>query len=71
MPDPAHPLTQTLGAPLPDEFGRLTEADLAELDRLLRTAVSARGERLGAAVESSLQLIPRLMRPAVKKALGL
>ncbi|MFC9436302.1 hypothetical protein [Nocardia sp. NPDC057030] len=71
MPDAAQPLIRTLGAPLPDEFDRLTDSDLAELDRLLRHAVTARGERLGAAVESSLQLIPRLLRPTVKRALGL
>ncbi|WP_069160885.1 hypothetical protein [Nocardia altamirensis] len=71
MPDAATPLIRTLGAPLPDEFDRLSAADLAELDRLLRAAQTARGQRLGAAVESSLQLIPRLMRPTVKKALGL
>lgn len=71
MPDAAKALIRTLGAALPDEFDRLTDSDLAELDRLLRNAVTARGERLGAAVESSLQLIPRLMRPTVKRALGL
>ncbi|MFX0576362.1 hypothetical protein [Nocardia nepalensis] len=71
MPDAASTLTRTLGAALPDEFGRLTDAELAELDRLLGAALTGRAERLDAATESSLQLIPRLMRPAVKKALGL
>ncbi len=33
MPDAAAPLIRTLGAPLPDEFDRLTDSDLAELDR--------------------------------------
>lgn len=71
MSDAAATLSRTLGAPLPEEFTALPEADLAALDRLLRTALDARADRLGTAVESSLGLIPRLMRPAVKKVLGL
>ncbi|MFI9508516.1 hypothetical protein [Nocardia sp. NPDC052566] len=71
MSDAARQLTATLDAPLPDEFDRLSEAELAELDRLLRTAREQRAQELGAAIDSSLQLVPRLMRPAVKKVLGL
>ncbi|KZM72552.1 hypothetical protein [Nocardia terpenica] len=67
----AEQLARTLRAPLPDAFTELTGAELAELDRLLRAAHTERAETLAAAVDSSLELIPRLMRPAVKKALGL
>ncbi|MFI5776300.1 hypothetical protein [Nocardia sp. NPDC051570] len=64
-------LTRTLGAPLPEEFTRLSDAELGELDRLLREAQIRRAKRLAAALDSSMDFIPRLMRPAVKKALGL
>ncbi|WP_194818553.1 hypothetical protein [Nocardia sp. XZ_19_385] len=71
MSDAAQTLAKTLGAPLPEEFDQLTEADLAALDGLLRSALAGRAARLESATETSLQLIPRLMRPAVKKVLGL
>ncbi len=64
-------LTRTLGAPLPEEFGSLSEAELTELDRLLRDAQTRRAKRLAGAIDSSMDLVPRLLRPAVKKALGL
>ncbi|MEV0248303.1 hypothetical protein AB0H76_17030 [Nocardia sp. NPDC050712] len=71
MSDAAQTLAKTLGAPLPAEFDSLTEADLTALDGLLRGALAGRAARLEAATETSLQLIPRLLRPAVKKVLGL
>ncbi|WP_225730101.1 MULTISPECIES: hypothetical protein [unclassified Nocardia] len=71
MSDAAELLSRTLSAPLPAEFDRLSEAELAQLDRLLRAAEQRRADRLGAAIDSGLRLIPRLMRPAVKRALGL
>ncbi|MEV6280062.1 hypothetical protein [Nocardia sp. NPDC051832] len=71
MSDAAQTLSKTLGAPLPEEFDRLTDADLTALDGLLREALTGRAQRLESATEASLQLIPRLLRPAVKKVLGL
>ncbi|GAB4585933.1 hypothetical protein [Nocardia sp. IFM 10818] len=71
MSDAAHQLSTTLQAPLPDAFHRLPDTDLAELDRLLRTALQRRADNLDAAIGTSLDFVPRLMRPAVKKALGL
>ncbi|MCM6772336.1 hypothetical protein NDR87_01390 [Nocardia sp. CDC159] len=67
----AESLTRTLGSPLPEEFTRLSDARLGELDRLLREAQARRAKRLATAIDSSFDVIPRLMRPAVKKALGL
>ncbi|MEV6769523.1 hypothetical protein AB0N05_12940 [Nocardia sp. NPDC051030] len=71
MSDAARQLAATLQAPLPEAFDRLSEADLAELDRLLNTALTQRAQNLDAAISTSLDFVPRLMRPAVKKALGL
>ncbi|QLY28539.1 hypothetical protein [Nocardia huaxiensis] len=71
MSDAARQLASTLQAPLPDAFHRLPDPDLTELDRLLKTAQRQRGDNLDAAIETSLDFVPRLMRPAVKKALGL
>lgn len=71
MSDAAHQLSATLRAPLPDAFDRLTDADHTELDRLLQHALDTRAANLDAAISSSLDFVPRLMRPAVKKALGL
>ncbi|MEV6067579.1 hypothetical protein AB0L82_13575 [Nocardia sp. NPDC052001] len=71
MSHAARQLADTLRAPLPADFDRLPETDLTELDRLLRAALTRRGDNLDAAIASSLDFVPRLMRPAVKKALGL
>ncbi|MBF6331286.1 hypothetical protein [Nocardia transvalensis] len=67
----AEVLARTLGAALPPEFATLSDAELAELDRLLRAAQARRSNNLAGAIDSSMDFIPRLMRPAVKKALGL
>ncbi|WP_306364224.1 hypothetical protein [Nocardia sp. CC227C] len=69
--DTAHQLGTTLRAPLPAAFDRLTDTELAELDRLLHDALRRRADNLDAAIDTSLDYVPRLMRPAVKKALGL
>ncbi|MEU8901709.1 hypothetical protein AB0C65_37985 [Nocardia sp. NPDC048505] len=71
MSDAAQTLSRTLDAPLPEGFERLSEADLVALDTLLRGALDGRAERLDTATETSLKLMPRLLRPAVKKVLGL
>ncbi|WP_405494716.1 hypothetical protein [Nocardia sp. NBC_00511] len=71
MSDAADQLTTTLRAPLPAAFDQLTDADHTELDRLLNAAMTRRADTIDAAVNTSLDFVPRLMRPAVKKALGL
>ncbi|GAB0104097.1 hypothetical protein JMUB6875_30710 [Nocardia sp. JMUB6875] len=71
MPNAARQLSDTLQAPLPAAFDQLTDTDLAELDRLLTQALTRRGHTLDAAITDSLDIVPRLMRPAIKKALGL
>ncbi|WP_040807451.1 hypothetical protein [Nocardia concava] len=71
MSDPARQLSDTLRAALPAAFDQLTDPDLAELDRLLTQALERRGQTLDAAIGDSLDIVPRLMRPAIKKALGL
>ncbi|MFE5286144.1 hypothetical protein ACFRAQ_14370 [Nocardia sp. NPDC056611] len=71
MSDPARQLGDTLRAPLPAAFDQLPDSDLAELHRLLEAAKTHRRDTLDAALGSSLDFVPRLLRPAVKKALGL
>ncbi|GAB2443201.1 hypothetical protein ACWCW7_32630 [Nocardia tengchongensis] len=71
MSDPARHLGDTLQAPLPEAFHQLPDTDLTELHRLLEAAKTRRRATLDAAIGSSLDFVPRLMRPAVKKALGL
>ncbi|MEC3917726.1 hypothetical protein [Nocardia sp. CDC160] len=71
MSHAADQLRDTLRAPLPEAFDQLTDTDLADLDRLLREALTRRGHHLDAAITNSLDIVPRLMRPAIKKALGL
>lgn len=71
MTDAARQLSATLQAPLPAAFDQLGDTELTELDRLLNTALRQRAANLDAAVNTSLDFVPRLMRPAVKKALGL
>ncbi|WP_330180573.1 hypothetical protein OHB26_29795 [Nocardia sp. NBC_01503] len=71
MSDAAAQLRDTLRAPLPAAFDQLGDADLTELDRLLHAAMTHRAATLDNAIGTSLDFVPRLMRPAVKKALGL
>ncbi|GAB2513027.1 hypothetical protein [Nocardia heshunensis] len=71
MSDAARTLSDTLRAPLPDAFDQLTDTDLADLDRHLQAAITRRRDNLDTAIGNSLDIVPRLMRPAVKKALGL
>ncbi|MEU6585939.1 hypothetical protein [Nocardia sp. NPDC046763] len=71
MSNAARQLSHTLRAPLPDAFDQLTDTDLAELHRYLQATMARRRETLDAAIGSSLDFVPRLMRPAIKKALGL
>ncbi|MBF6241203.1 hypothetical protein IU474_29580 [Nocardia otitidiscaviarum] len=71
MSDAARQLGDALRAPLPAAFERLTDSELTELDRLLHDALRRHAANLDAAIDTSLDYVPRLMRPAVKKALGL
>ncbi|MBF6517016.1 hypothetical protein IU421_22425 [Nocardia cyriacigeorgica] len=71
MTTAAETQSRTLGAPLPPEFAALGDDQLAELDRMLHAASHRRSQLMRDAFDSGMRLIPRLMRPAVKKALGL
>jgi hypothetical protein len=71
MSDAAQQLSGTLRAALPAEFESLSDTDLSRLDTILKAAAAGRAAALGTAIGGSLDYIPRLMRPAVKKALGL
>ncbi|MFI6865890.1 hypothetical protein [Nocardia sp. NPDC050406] len=71
MSDAARQLSTTLHAPLPDAFTQLGDPELTELHRLLTEAIQQRTANLDHAINTSLDFVPRLMRPAVKKALGL
>ncbi|MGB9223106.1 hypothetical protein [Mycobacterium sp.] len=71
MSEVAEELSRTLGAPLPDGFASLPTAQLVELNRLLDTTLARRAQTLGESINASLDHTPRLLRPAVRKALGL
>jgi hypothetical protein len=64
-------LAATLKAPIPPEFSALGEGDLAALDATLHAAAAHRSTQLNDAITASLKHLPALLRPAVKKALGL
>lgn len=71
MSEVAAELSRTLRAPLPEGFASLPPAQLQELNRLLDTTLSRRAQTLGESITASLEHTPRLLRPAVRKALGL
>jgi hypothetical protein len=71
MSEVAEELSRTLRAPLPDEFASLPTAQLQDLNNLLETALARRAQTLGESINASLDYTPRLLRPAVRKALGL
>lgn len=69
--DPAAALARTLGAPLPKDFAALTDERFAALDAMIRAAADRRARELTTGVEQSLQHVPGLVRPAVRKMFGL
>lgn len=74
MPDTASPadrLAAVLQDALPEEFLELGEDQLAVLERLVAAAVDHRAAAFDTAIADSLNHLPRLLRPAVRKALGL
>lgn len=64
-------LSKTLQAPVPAEFATLSDDDLRALEHALAAAATARSQALTEAVDASLKHLPFVLRPAVKKALGL
>lgn len=71
MSDTAAALAATLGAPLPKDFAALTDEQLATLDSLLQRAAQRRADELTTGIAQSLQHVPAVVRPAVRKLLGL
>ncbi|CAM3264192.1 hypothetical protein BST27_23320 [Mycobacterium intermedium] len=71
MSEVAEELSRTLRAPLPDGFESLPAAQLQELNRLLETTLARRAQKLTESINASLDHTPRLLRPAVRRALGL
>ena len=71
MSEVAEELSRTLGAPLPDGFASLPTEQLEQLQRLLDMTLAHRAQTLGESINASLDHAPRLLRPAVRKALGL
>ena len=69
--DAADALSRALDAPIPPEFEALSDEHLHALAAALVAACEHRTEALSTAVTASLRLIPALLRPAVKTALGL
>lgn len=70
--DGARALEETLGAPPP--AGVVQALDDAELDRLagtIRAARRAQRAALAEAADEALDHVPRLLRPAVRRVVGL
>lgn len=64
-------LRGALGGVEPRGFGDVDDERLAELAAALRRVKQHQREELDRAVTESLELIPRVLRPAVRRALGL
>lgn len=64
-------LSAAIGAPVPDGVAALDDARLAELATVVRDARSEQRRVLRQATEESLRHVPRLVRPAVKRIVGL
>lgn len=62
-------LEQEYGGPLPPGLARLDPEQQDRLCAAIDEARTRQREELGAAIERGLEVIPRLLRPAVKKAL--
>jgi hypothetical protein len=64
-------LGRTVGAPVPESFGQLSVEQAAHLAAAIETAIENRTNAISDAIVASMNHIPALLRPAVKKALGL
>lgn len=62
-------LKPELGGSVPDGLGALSEDELDALAGVLRVAKRRQSQELEAAVEAALDIVPRLLRGAVRKIL--
>ena len=69
--DAVDALSRALDAPIPPEFEALSDEQLHALAATVVAACEHRTEALSTAITALLRHIPALLRPAVKKALGL
>lgn len=64
-------LEGALGAPVPGAFTTLAPADAEHLTAAIRTAQARQAAQLEGAVTEALNHVPRPLRGAVRKAVGL
>lgn len=64
-------LERALGAPVPAAFAALGAADSEHLAAAIRAAQSRQAKQLETAVTDALNHVPRPLRGAVRKAVGL
>jgi hypothetical protein len=64
-------VTRELGAPTPDAFAALSDAQLKNLADTLHAARKRQRAQMAAATDSAMQHIPLLLRGAVKKIIGI
>jgi hypothetical protein len=64
-------LERALGVPVPDAFATLATADVEHLAAAIRTAQTRQAAQLEDAVTDALNHVPRPLRGAVRKAVGL
>lgn len=64
-------LSTELRSPLPDAVAALPEANVGDLLDALRSALATQARELDEAVTAALNHVPRPLRGAVRKAVGL
>ncbi|GLW94163.1 hypothetical protein [Actinokineospora globicatena] len=69
--DPGAALRAQFRGPLPPAVMALPPADALDLADALRAARRRQARHLGEATEESLGQLPRLLRPLVRRAIGL
>ena len=69
MTSPRAELERHLGGPLTPGLAALSDADIDALAKAIVDARRSQKEALAAAIDSGLNIVPRVLRGAVRKAL--
>ena len=64
-------LAAVLGARPPEEFAQLSADETAHLAAALQSAITHRSELIDTSIQESLKHLPRPVRGAVKRVLGM
>ncbi|GGO94368.1 hypothetical protein GCM10011584_35240 [Nocardioides phosphati] len=69
MTTPRAELERHLGGPLSPGLAALSDADIDALAKAIVDATRSQKQALAAAIDNGLDIVPRVLRGAVKKAL--